>query len=482
MKRSFVRKALALSAVVGLAFVASAREFVVGIADVCRTNELSEVAHAYPAAVYGAGAVPYLLPYTTNAEMVAASLDCVDMLLLAGGEDVEPARYGENSHPKLGRTNPRRDAWELSLVAEARRRRMPILGICRGCQLLNVAFGGTLWQDLGAQKEGTFIHGKDPIGHEINVEKGSYLASLAGEACSVNSYHHQAVKELAKGFKVVAMSTDGVVEAFEGQDYPAMGVQFHPEKMFVDTGRKEFLPIFRGAFAKEPFRRADARRRKVVLIPDYCATNRATNAKISMTDAIGLAGFVSVILPFTTSDAKVSAAVADADAIMVGGGMGRRQDYLRRCAFEDRVLKFAVRREMPIAGVCHGSQIINHYLGGTLEFTPQWKSKDRKEGIMHRPVPWKDNYHLTNISDGSAFARIMGETRVKINSYHSKRSVGMAKGLTVTSRADDGTVEAFEHDTLPIMAFQFHPERMTEDPRFVELLRVSLSPREKWPK
>ena len=317
MKRSFVRKALTLSAVVGLAFVASAREFVVGIADVCRTNELSEVAHAYPAAVYGAGAVPYLLPYTTNAEMVAASLDCVDMLLLAGGEDVEPARYGENSHPKLGRTNPRRDAWELSLVAEARRRRMPILGICRGCQLLNVAFGGTLWQDLGAQKEGTFIHGKDPIGHEINVEKGSYLASLAGEACSVNSYHHQAVKELAKGFKVVAMSTDGVVEAFEGEDYPAMGVQFHPEKMFVDTGRKEFLPIFRGAFAKAA-RERGARRRKLVIIPDYCATNGWTNAKISMSDAIGLAGFVSVVLPYTKGhDDRIAAVVADADAVFL---------------------------------------------------------------------------------------------------------------------------------------------------------------------
>ena len=457
-----------------VALAASAHEYVVGIADICRTGELSEVGPDYPAAVYASGAMPYMLPCTTNAEAIAAMLDCVDMLLLAGGEDVEPVRFGEKPDPRLGNVNLRRDAWEFALVAEARKRRLPILGICRGCQVLNVAFGGTLWQDIPSQKMGALVHQlKD--GHEIAVEKGSYLAELAGGKCSVDSRHHQAVKDVAKGFKVAAMSSDGVVEAIEGTDYPAVGVQFHPESMVVAAGRKEFLPLFRGGFAKAVPRRTGARRRKLVLIPDYCATSRETNAKISMSDAIVLAGFVSVVLPFTEDEAKIDAAVADADALMIAGGMGSRQDYPRRCAFEDKTLKPALSRKMPIAGVCHGSQIINKFMGGTLEFTPQWKDKKKLADVLHRPVPWKANYHMAELVEGSRIARIMGEKHVEINSYHTMRSVKMAEGLKVTARAPDGVVEAFEHETLPVMAFQFHPERMTEDSRFIELLRVALS-------
>ena len=484
LKNVLMRRMLVLS--VGLAAscgwastvasAASAREFIVGIADICRTNDLCEVGPNYPSAVYAAGAMPYVLPCTTNAEAIAALLDCVDMLLLAGGEDVEPARYGEKPDPKLGKVNLRRDAWEFALVAEARKRRLPILGICRGCQVLNVAFGGTLWQDLPSQKKGAAIHRLNGVEHGIATVKGSYLAGLAGETCSVNTYHHQAVKDLARGFKVSATSPDGVVEAIEGTDYPAVGVQFHPEMLFAKAGRREFLPLFRGAFAKGAAGRAASRRRKLVLIPDYCATNRVTNAKISMSDAIVLAGFASVVLPFTEDQAKIDAAVADADALMIAGGMGKRQDYKRRCAFEDRTLKPALARKMPIAGVCHGSQIINKFMGGTLEFTPQWKDKEKKADILHRPVPWTDdNYHMTDLVEGSRFARIMGERQVRINSYHTMRSVKMAEGLKVTARSSDGVVEAFEHETLPIMAFQFHPERMTEDPRFVALMRAALS-------
>ena len=470
-----MKKSILLLALLAVASAASAREFIVGIADVCKTNELSEVGPNYPSAVYAAGAMPYVLPCTTNAEAIAALLDCVDMLLLAGGEDVEPARYGEKPDPKLGKVNLRRDAWEFALVAEARKRRLPILGICRGCQVLNVAFGGTLWQDLPSQKKGAAIHRLNGVEHGLTTVKGSFLAGLAGETCSVNTYHHQAVKDLAKGFKVTATSPDGVVEAIEGTDYPAVGVQFHPEMLFAKAGRREFLPLFRGAFAKGAAGRAASRRRKLVLIPDYCATNRVTNAKISMSDAIVLAGFASVVLPFTEDQAKIDAAVADADALMIAGGMGKRQDYKRRCAFEDRTLKPALARKMPVAGVCHGSQVINKFMGGTLELTPQWKDKEKKADILHRPVPWKDNYHMADLVEGSRFARIMGERRVRINSYHTMRSVKMAAGLKVTARASDGVVEAFEHETLPIMAFQLHPELMADDPRFVGLVREALS-------
>ena len=226
-----------------------AKPVVVGLVDACTTNTLCGVPSAYAAAVYAAGAVPYVLPATTNAAAIAALLDHVDMLLFCGGEDFAPARYGETNHANLGEVNLRRDAWEFALSNEAIRRRMPLLGICRGCQFINIRFGGTLWQDLPSEKAGAKVH-RLKGEHEISVKSDTYLSKLIGtKSTSVNSRHHQAVKDLAKGFRISAVSPDGVVEAIEGTDYPALGVQFHPELLFVRKGRREFLPLFRGDFA-----------------------------------------------------------------------------------------------------------------------------------------------------------------------------------------------------------------------------------------
>lgn len=224
-----------------------AKPVVVGLVDTCTTNTLCCVPSAYAAAVCEAGAVPYVLPATTNAASIAALLDRVDMLIFCGGEDVAPSRYGETNHVNLGKVNLRRDAWEFALSDEAIRRRMPLLGICRGCQFLNIRFGGTLWQDLPSEKAGAKVH-RLKGEHEITVKSGTYLHKLVGQMASVNSRHHQAVKDIAKGFRISAVSPDGVVEAIEGTDYPALGVQFHPETLFVNKERREFLPLFRGAF------------------------------------------------------------------------------------------------------------------------------------------------------------------------------------------------------------------------------------------
>jgi putative glutamine amidotransferase len=188
---------------------------------------------------------------------VADALAGIDGLVLTGGEDVAPARYGETPHPSVVEVDPARDEFEIGLVAEARRRHLPILAICRGVQVLNVACGGTLVQDVPSQVKGALEHRlavppHDPyaLAHEVWLDKDTLLARLMRErlsdtdACDVNSRHHQAVRQVAAGFEVSATAPDGVVEAIED---PAagfcLGVQWHPEN-FWRTG--EFRPLFEG--------------------------------------------------------------------------------------------------------------------------------------------------------------------------------------------------------------------------------------------
>ena len=246
------------------------------------------------------------------------------------------------------------------------------------------------------------------------------------------------------------------------------------------TNRQDLPPFSSAAIlAIDPAKRTATPRRKLIAIPDYCPTNRQVVAKANMVAALEQAGFVSVVIPFTDDNTRLEAALADADALMVAGGLGPLQDYKKRCAFEHRAIRIALKRGIPISGVCHGSQIINTFFGGTLKLTPQMTNKKKKPLIRHRmpvTVPYVDNFHLADLEPGSRIARVLGSNRAVINSSHSNRSFEMGKGLKVTARAPDGVVEAFEHESLPIMAFQFHPERMAFDARFIELLRVSLSP------
>ena len=169
----------------------------------------------------------------------------LDALVMTGGEDFDPALYGAERSPKLGEVNAPRDDFDLRLLAAARRRRLPVLGICRGCQLVNIAFGGTLWQDLPSEFPAKDVQHRG-VHHQISIEPGSRLSLALSGATNVvvNSMHHQAVKRLAPGFRITAASPEGVVEAIEGTDYPAMGVQFHPEKLFCNEDRPDFARFF----------------------------------------------------------------------------------------------------------------------------------------------------------------------------------------------------------------------------------------------
>jgi putative glutamine amidotransferase len=216
----------------------------VGIVDQCSSNVVGK---EYISFVSHGGFKPIVLKRSADKAKIAAMVAACDSISLCGGEDIEPSRYNEKPSPELGEVNKERDAWEFAVLDEAVKMRKPILGICRGCQMLNVYFGGTLYQDLptefeGCAKEGHRLGNKGE--HSIVVASGSRFAERTGKLqMTVNSRHHQAVKKLGRGFKATAHSVDGVIEVIENTEYPAIGVQFHPEVLFCDKGRKEFLNL-----------------------------------------------------------------------------------------------------------------------------------------------------------------------------------------------------------------------------------------------
>lgn len=193
---------------------------------------------SYIDALESAGLVPLVVPPLANAEVASAILDAVDGLLLTGGEDVNPSRYGEKPHPNLKSVNDRRDSTEIALIHEAKRRRIPVLAICRGIQVLNVALGGTLIQDIGAQSEGALDHDdgspRKSRTHGLVVEPSTLTsAALGATELTVNSLHHQSVKDVSPELKITARSPDGIIEGLETKDsdWWVLAVQWHPEEM-----------------------------------------------------------------------------------------------------------------------------------------------------------------------------------------------------------------------------------------------------------
>ncbi len=193
----------------------------------------------YVAGVAQAGGVPVILP--PLAQSAGEMARGIDGLVLSGGSDLDPRYYNEKPVPELGPTIPERDAFEMALVKEALGRRLPVFGICRGLQVLNVALGGTLYQDLPSQLDEAMIAHRQRTPkwqwtHEVEVEVGSEIAGIMGSRkLRVNSYHHQAIKDLAGPLLAVARSSsDGVIEAVEHRDLSErwiLGVQWHAEAM-----------------------------------------------------------------------------------------------------------------------------------------------------------------------------------------------------------------------------------------------------------
>lgn len=253
-------KRLILSLAAVMASVAMfAKVPVIGISGYAEEGK-NMLSTTYTNAVLTAGGAPVVVPVTTDDAAIEAIVANLDGLIMSGGEDFDPLKwYGEEPLRALGEIAPVRDEFDVKLIRAAVKKGIPVLGICRGHQLTAAAFGGSLWQDIPSQCPDSYVkHRQSPTPgsygtHSIKIEKGSFLAKcLNSEKAVVNSFHHQAVKEPAPGFKVVAKSADGIVESVERvaplkgyADGGAMiiGVQFHPEGLIAGKD-KSFKAIF----------------------------------------------------------------------------------------------------------------------------------------------------------------------------------------------------------------------------------------------
>jgi putative glutamine amidotransferase len=187
--------------------------------------------------VLKAGGTPVILPYTVDLETIEELADRLNGLLLSGGGDIDPTLFGEEPLPGLGSIVPERDTLETELIRRMLKRNKPILGICRGCQILNIAAGGDMYQDLYSQRDGLLQHSqrapREHASHTLQVIEGTKLYNIVGQSSyKVNSFHHQALRNLAPGFVLSATTKDDVIEGFESAGHAfVLGLQWHPETM-----------------------------------------------------------------------------------------------------------------------------------------------------------------------------------------------------------------------------------------------------------
>ena len=210
------------------------------------------VNETYVQAVWQAGGTPVLIPLGLPEEKLEGLLPGLNGILFSGGGDVHPRRYGEQIHPLVNSVDEDRDRVEIALFQAAYDRKMPVLGICRGLQVINIALGGSLYEDLLTQHLNSLKHdhfhseAPDYLAHTVTVDPDSSLAGILGAThLEVNSLHHQGVRHLATGLRATAHASDGVIEAFQMEDYPfGLAVQWHPEWLQAHLAMRALFNVF----------------------------------------------------------------------------------------------------------------------------------------------------------------------------------------------------------------------------------------------
>jgi putative glutamine amidotransferase len=229
---------------------------VIGVTTMRRENSagmsLVSLAEAYVEALTQAGACPVLIPNALSEAALDGLLSRLDGVLFTGGGDIETNHYQAVAHPKVSGVEPARDQLEINLLKRVVSHGKPFLGICRGLQLINVALGGTLYADIADQVPGADKHDyypgweRDYLAHSVSVDQETRLAGILGESVvDVNSFHHQAVRQLAPDLVPTAYSPDGIMEACELPDHPfGLAVQWHPEWLTADAPMRGLFQVF----------------------------------------------------------------------------------------------------------------------------------------------------------------------------------------------------------------------------------------------
>ncbi|MCK1976452.1 gamma-glutamyl-gamma-aminobutyrate hydrolase family protein [Jeotgalicoccus huakuii] len=228
---------------------------VIGVTTFVSEDQL-RLPESYSIAIANEGGVPIILPKVENDALIKAQIQSLDALVLSGGDDVDPEFFGEAPHQKMGAIEPGRDAYEMKLIDFALDANIPILGICRGAQVLTIHQGGTIYQDLYSQVgEGTYKHNqevpKNYLTHKVSIKENTKLHSILGQTkVKTNSFHHQAVKTIPDHFEITAKTSDGIIEAVESKSYNFLiGVQWHPEGTYLvdEYSQKIFAALVKAA-------------------------------------------------------------------------------------------------------------------------------------------------------------------------------------------------------------------------------------------
>jgi putative glutamine amidotransferase len=224
-------------------------------------HEVQGMLRTYIEAVLGAGGLPVLIPLSMTGDDLRALYARLDGVLLPGGGDIDPAYFNQARHPRLGDVDEERDRVELAFARYALEDGKPLLGVCRGMQVMNVALGGSLYQDLPSEYGGVLLRHAHPVGefprehlaHPVRVEEESRLARVLGSPIvQVNSRHHQAVKRVGEGLVATAHAPDGVIEGVEKPGHPfALGVQWHPENLQAMPEMKRLFEAFVAASGRK---------------------------------------------------------------------------------------------------------------------------------------------------------------------------------------------------------------------------------------
>ncbi len=241
-------------------------------------QETCTLAEGYYQSVLKAGGIPFIIPPFYETDRLGELLDRLDGIIFSGGGDINPLLLGEEPVKELHSITPERDLQELLLARLAYDRQIPMLGICKGIQIINAALGGTNYQDIHTQMEGIRIkHSQDQDrrypSHQVSITDGSILAKLFGTELAVNSFHHQACKTAAPCLTVTAMSTDGVIEAVESNQFKSiLGVQWHPET-YILRNSTDMLPIFEWLVSESAeFKQAKKLHTKIITLDSHCDT------------------------------------------------------------------------------------------------------------------------------------------------------------------------------------------------------------------